>query len=606
MRNIYLILVLGIGGLLFNSTFVYTQTLDTTYYFNKTYQDTFGLSYAVVPLNSGYLIGGHRTLPADSLVNIAEKRKTIYLHKTDKKGNTIWLKDLDTTTYGTQGNYYAFFTGNCILQEKDNLVLLYGNFGENRYTKMVKTDTSCNLIWEKTYNILDFSATNFIKTKDLGYIISGHTGIYDGIVNALLLKTDSLGNMEWYKTYAIDSYQIAFSVLEIPEAGGYVLGGYVTKNLSSQFADSSDMFLLRTDIAGNLLWQQRFGSPNDADCAVLTLPYDQNTYWGVGCSYDKYTTGNDLYIAHYNYNGDTIWTKKYHKPPVIAYGNSISSIISTPSKGIIGLGHGTNMAYGNQMPFIVEYDSLGNELWFEYIDPSYENTRYLMDIESTPDGGYVMSGFQNSYPQYSWLLKMDGAHQTCSYLGCDSLFVPFTVWHNFSDSLTLWLGDSIMLQSNAGGGTAPYTYEWLLGSGLPYLSSSEGASVQFNADSVGFFSLLQLIKDSAGNSSTQALYITVKDTLTASLNETVAPLWWQGRLSIAPNPATDKLFIHSPEALTNVEIYNTLCQLQHSQNFPPQQEGLREVSVAHLTSGIYLLRAYTKSGKVITQKFMKR
>jgi len=184
---------------------------------------------------------------------------------------------------------------------------------------------------------------------------------------------------------------------------------------------------------------------------------------------------------------------------------------------------------------------------------------------------------------------MDGAHQTCSYLGCDSLFVPFTVWHNFSDSLTLWLGDSIMLQSNAGGGTAPYTYEWLLGSGLPYLSSSEGASVQFNADSVGFFSLLQLIKDSAGNSSTQALYITVKDTLTASLNETVAPLWWQGGLSIAPNPANDILQVHwyneANNSADNVLIISDLTGRTMLQI--PLQAGINYVNISTLSEGFY-------------------
>ncbi|MBK8442207.1 MAG: T9SS type A sorting domain-containing protein [Sphingobacteriales bacterium] len=93
-------------------------------------------------------------------------------------------------------------------------------------------------------------------------------------------------------------------------------------------------------------------------------------------------------------------------------------------------------------------------------------------------------------------------------------------------------------------------------------------------------------------------------------------------LSIAPNPATDKLFIHSPETLTNVAIYNTLGQqfpllegARGSTNSPSErgsgavneaQKGVNELSVAHLPPGIYLLRAHTQSGKVMTHKFVKR
>ncbi|MBK8442209.1 MAG: T9SS type A sorting domain-containing protein [Sphingobacteriales bacterium] len=92
---------------------------------------------------------------------------------------------------------------------------------------------------------------------------------------------------------------------------------------------------------------------------------------------------------------------------------------------------------------------------------------------------------------------------------------------------------------------------------------------------------------------------------------------------LSPNPATDKLFIHSPEALTNIAIYNTLGQqfpllegARGSTNSPSErwlgavnetQFGAEnEVSVAHLTSGIYFVEVRTKSGKVMTHKFVKQ
>jgi hypothetical protein len=52
------------------------------------------------------------------------------------------------------------------------------------------------------------------------------------------------------------------------------------------------------------------------------------------------------------------------------------------------------------------------------LDPT--KSSYIKDMRPTPDGGYVLAGYQYSSPQTAWVLKIDSLGNTCSFVGCDS------------------------------------------------------------------------------------------------------------------------------------------------------------------------------------------
>ena len=49
---------------------------------------------------------------------------------------------------------------------------------------------------------------------------------------------------------------------------------------------------------------------------------------------------------------------------------------------------------------------------------------YLRDFEASPDGGYVMAGFNYAYPQSSWIVKVDSLGNTCGIANCDNYVAP--------------------------------------------------------------------------------------------------------------------------------------------------------------------------------------
>ncbi|MBL7784338.1 MAG: T9SS type A sorting domain-containing protein, partial [Chitinophagales bacterium] len=69
---------------------------------------------------------------------------------------------------------------------------------------------------------------------------------------------------------------------------------------------------------------------------------------------------------------------------------------------------------------------------------------YIKDLQRTPDGGYVMAGYQYSpMPQKGWVLKMDADFNTCSFSGCDS-----TVYVGVGEEPILPLGDRFRVSPN--------------------------------------------------------------------------------------------------------------------------------------------------------------
>ncbi|HNL08354.1 MAG TPA: T9SS type A sorting domain-containing protein, partial [Chitinophagales bacterium] len=52
---------------------------------------------------------------------------------------------------------------------------------------------------------------------------------------------------------------------------------------------------------------------------------------------------------------------------------------------------------------------------------------YLRDIEPTPDGGYVLAGFNYNFPQSSWVVKVDSLGNTCGVADCDNYVEPIGV-----------------------------------------------------------------------------------------------------------------------------------------------------------------------------------
>ena len=169
-------------------------------------------------------------------------------------------------TYG--GGDWDF--GHSVLQTADGGYMIagrtmsFGAGGEDLY--LVKTNASGDTLWTKTYGGSNSDGACCIqKTTDGGYIIAGRTISFGaGYVDVWLVKTDSLGDTLWTKTFGTVNEDWGYYVQQTTD-NGYIVVGY------QMFSPGEgDVYLIKTDELGNEQWHQNFGGANyDEEVTIL-------------------------------------------------------------------------------------------------------------------------------------------------------------------------------------------------------------------------------------------------------------------------------------------------------------------------------------------------
>jgi hypothetical protein len=204
-------------------------------YFAKTYggTDYDWASSVQQTSDGGYIVAG----TTYSLYSFGAGLDDIFLIKTDANGNIIWAK-----TYG--GTDWDWATS--VHQTSDGGYIVAGgtwSFGAGDFDIfLIKTDANGNVQWDKTYGGMHSDyASSVHQTSDGGYIVAGYTESFGaGGKDIFLIKTDANGNIIWAKTYRERSFNYAYSVQQTSD-GGYIVAG-----------STGEVFLIKTDANGGI------------------------------------------------------------------------------------------------------------------------------------------------------------------------------------------------------------------------------------------------------------------------------------------------------------------------------------------------------------------
>ena len=114
---------------------------------------------------------------------------------------------------------------------------------------LIKLDLSGNRLWTKEIkaNYPLIRLKSLIKTSDGGYLITGSSIRASGV---LYWKTDSNGKLQWHKEIGSKYGVVAMSTVESINGDFITCGAYGI----SAAVHIKHLFLLRIDVAGNLLW----------------------------------------------------------------------------------------------------------------------------------------------------------------------------------------------------------------------------------------------------------------------------------------------------------------------------------------------------------------
>lgn len=165
-------------------------------------------------LDGGYIFSGYgRSSVTDY---------DMYCVKTNDKGKLQWQKNYGTENSDLGGQVIPLSTGEYILSG--------GIRGDNDKTKgyFAKLNSHGNIIWERTYQLLDIASiqTEIIIKPDNGFIgVTVYRNEY-GFRHPVIMNFDSRGDTIWTKPITADSSATIY-IRDIEKIeGGYVLAGH--------------------------------------------------------------------------------------------------------------------------------------------------------------------------------------------------------------------------------------------------------------------------------------------------------------------------------------------------------------------------------------------
>ncbi|HKR04241.1 MAG TPA: T9SS type A sorting domain-containing protein [Bacteroidia bacterium] len=386
----------------------------------------------------------------------------VYLIKTNSNGNTLWTK-----TFGGTGSD----AGYSVQQTTDGGYIIAGGIESfsppHMDVYLIKTDANGDTLWTKRFGENNDDLGNSVKqTTDGGYIITGWSKSFgSGYYEVYLIKTDVNGNLLWSKIYGGFTIDIGSSVQQTAD-GGYIIAGYTRSFVQAYF----DVYLIKTDANGNALWTKTFGG------TVVEKGYSvqQTTDGGyiiAGETWSFGAGGADVYLLRTDANGNSLWAKSFGGAND-DYGYSVQQ---TADGGYIVTGYTNSFGAGDNDVYLIRTDANGDSLWTKTFGGTNDDWGYT--VQQTADGGYIITGLTYSFGAVTgnvYLIKTDSSGNS----GCNE-GNPVTI---VTTPATIGLNAATIVTSAATVVTTPAT---IVGSGgtVTTLCITTGVPPIFNLQS---------------------------------------------------------------------------------------------------------------------------
>jgi len=324
-----------------------------------------------------------------------------YLLKIDASGNQQWYK--------THGTFDRENVAQSIKQTSDGGYIIAGYSGipQNMQLYIAKTDSLGNILWTRIYGTTDsFDAGRCVEqTSDGGYIITGETGAFgDGSQNMWLIKLDSNGTEQWNKTYGGTGFD-GGNCVKITSDGGFVITGF-SESYSPD--GSMDIWLIKTDINGNMQWNKTFGG-YDFDEGRSIQNTSDNGYIITGYTYSYGTGAGDAWLIKTDSNGNELWNKTFGGTDY----DEGWCVQETDDNGFFITG---SFGWGDLQPdvYAIKTDSNGNQQWHKIFDNNNTEDVGFYGLQIS-DGEFVVCGYTGNYLEEKidvWVIKFD--EESCS------------------------------------------------------------------------------------------------------------------------------------------------------------------------------------------------
>ncbi|REJ80828.1 MAG: T9SS C-terminal target domain-containing protein [Bacteroidetes bacterium] len=490
--------------------------------------------------DSGYIMVGK----TDTYSN---GQSDIWVVRTDANGNVMWTK-----SYG--GAQFEF--GNMIKLTSDGGFIIAGftntiGAGGND-AWLIKTDHLGNVIWDRTFGdsgLQEFEAV--IQTSDGGYAALGvDQGPNSQWYDFYMVKVNAAGTTQFIKRFGGQGYEIGNSIQQTPD-GGFILAG----QSYSYDGEDGDYYMVKTDSLGNFQWMKNYAMPGLQECHyVQVVPSGGFILVGDADNMPNSLGSTDIWMIRTNDLGDTLWTKLYGGSKK----DGGKTVENTSDGGFVVAGITRSFNLINPNYYLFKTNSNGFLEWSNYSYGTAYHDHAYRAIE-TSDGGFAEFGyFRNASGAMNYaLVKLAPNGGVTKDVAIDNFNTPLqTVCRSLNSTVSITLTNygqtnetniPVTLQI-ANASTTLFTLDDTLRSPLaPAASSNLSFTQKITFPSAGTYYLTAYIhhrsSDISYTNDTSYLTVTVVDPV--QLPTTVPGLnCSSGTVTISATPASpsDSLF----------------------------------------------------------------
>jgi Secretion system C-terminal sorting domain len=380
-------------------------------YFNELY----GVDHPETTTAIEVLPDGYVTASAQNNEGVG----TLLLRKYDWNGEVL----AENSVVSEPELNYFYVHGQAALKRLSSDGLIYSGLFETSteiYTRVFLLNNDLDTIWTSKvtlpeYNNLDLTVS--LEVSD-GYLFFGYVQ-YDIDRDIICVKLNSSGEYQWHWVLE-DSSKSNTPLMSIETGDGdFLIGG------TTELNGYSDGWVKRVAVSGVEKWNHNLGNTNMADGYIQSIVSLPNGHWQT--AYGHAISGSpDLpnhewrsvefggesdYQEYGNFSFNTFWLSGVSK-----------QIIASPTKTVMS---GTYFPTENSIDGIVmQTNNMGSVDWLNYY--SYQScstcNNVMLDMEHSPDGGYICSGYFIDYSEAipinkTWLLKIDACGEV-AYNGC--------------------------------------------------------------------------------------------------------------------------------------------------------------------------------------------
>ncbi|CAN5398159.1 hypothetical protein BH09BAC1_BH09BAC1_11370 [soil metagenome] len=357
---------------------------------NKTFADYEGnIAWSIIMEDSSYVLAGGGWSDTFGGFN------SIKILRVSHQGVLDWTKVYGQSGYG----YYMGLSGSLIRTRDGN----YVGFGTivndaTNYARalIIKFNAIGDTLWTRSFprvgrniffNGIELSNGDLIATGSSTPPSSANSQMW-------LVKMDSLGTLLWQRTYGGTEFDESWRVIQT-EDDGFILAGAT----NSFGAGLRDGFIVKTDSAGSQQWQQTYGTGWKEYHLQITSCSDGGYYiWGNSQNEDMVngfpTYEKKAYITKITNNGDEEWTNVLHQDLFEwAYINDLKEIDEDGNLFFVGRRKKESDIVDSG--WIGKLDSRGTLIWERYYTNTGNDGTFASDLKSfqiTPDNRIACSG----------------------------------------------------------------------------------------------------------------------------------------------------------------------------------------------------------------------